>query len=167
MKSKNMGIVVTPHGTIERHQLDIESTVMWGRKDKTLGRPAWLTPNSLRKSKRYSFALLRSTTIDPFALPDEVPIIDKRVKTTQGMTEQYHKVSSLNPSQDSLVILIGLLTFLVVISLILLGLTMPYMYREWRNQNAENDAQQATSFVVRNHVFTIENNDPFNGKYGV
>ncbi len=155
-KRKNIGILVTPHGTLERHHLDIESTVMWGKNNRKLGTPAWLTPNSLRKGTKVSFTILRSTSIEPFPIPGEVPAVESRVKTRQAMTEQYHKQTSMSISRDSVVVLIGLLTALVLVIVAFMVITAPMVWLEWKEQNAqENTAYLDINSDDSNHYTAL------------
>jgi len=150
MKRKTIGLVITPHGTIERHNLDIESTVMWGETDRNMGRPAWLTPNSLRNTKKKSFVLLRSTTIVPFSVDGEDLIVDRGIKTRQAMTEQYHKQTSAAATKDSFIVLIGLLTVLILATITFLGVSAPFVIQQLRSQNES---------------ITQENQSPIEGSY--
>ena len=129
MKAKApKGIVIYPHGVIEEQSLTVESSVTWGKSKGKTADPAWLTPSSFRLSQKGKFALLPSLSITSIPLPGDTTIIATEEMMTRAYKERYQTTMdnaqgmNRDQSQMFLMMLIGGLTFALMVVMVAMGL---------------------------------------------
>ncbi len=120
MKRKNpRGYVINPHGVIEPQNLTIEQSVFWGKDDKKLGRPAWLRPERIFRSKDFPFVLLATNSLAPIPIPGNQPVNTNKLILSKVVEEQYQKIVSTSVGIDAASLQMW---FMIAMMLLVLGL---------------------------------------------
>lgn len=122
------GIVIYPHGMIERHKLKVDSSITWGNADEKGADPAWLTPSTFRLSNKGKFALLPSLMLLSIPMPGETQVIASEERITRAYKERYQYTMDhaqglgRDAGQLYFMIVVGLLTLAFVVTVVALGL---------------------------------------------
>lgn len=120
MRGKNpRGYIINPHGVIELQTLTPEQSVFWGKLDKKLGRPAWLRPERVFRSKEFPFVLLATNSLAPIPVPGEQPVNTDKQRLSKVVEEQYEKQMSINVPLDAASLQMW---FMIAMMLLILGL---------------------------------------------
>ncbi len=120
MKRKNPhGYIINPHGVIELQTLSIEQSVFWGKLDKKLGRPAWLRPERVYRSKEFPFVLLATNSLAPIPIPGQAPVNTDKQRLSKVVEEQYEKQMSINVPLDAASMQMW---FMIAMMILILGL---------------------------------------------
>ena len=120
MRKKNpRGYIINPHGVIEVQSLIIEQSVLWGKEDKKLGRPAWLLPERIFRTKSLPFVLLATNSLAPIPLPGEAPVNTDKQRLSKVVEQQYQKHMSVNKPLDAASLQMW---FMIAMMLLILGL---------------------------------------------
>lgn len=120
MKRRNpRGYIINPHGIIEVQNLTVEQSAFWGRLDKKLGRPAWLRPERVFRSKQFPFVLLATNSLAPIPIPGEEPVNTDKQRLSKVVEEQYEKHMSINNPLDAASLQMW---FMIAMMMLILGL---------------------------------------------
>ncbi len=120
MKRTNpRGYIINPHGVIEVQTLTIEQSVFWGKLNKKLGRPAWLRPERVFRSKQFPFVLLATNSLAPIPIPGESPVNTKKERLSKVVEEQYEKHMAINSPLDAASLQMW---FMIAMMILILGL---------------------------------------------
>ncbi len=116
-----VGIVIHPHGMIETHKLKVESSLLWGEKEKGDVTFAWLTPSFFRNSNKHKYVLLPSLGLNAITLPGEDIVITSHQMIERVYRERYHFVVAFASSRNRLTTSLYLMIVVVVLILIMLA----------------------------------------------
>lgn len=113
------GYIINPHGVIEIQTLVIEQSVFWGKLNKKLGRPAWLRPERVFRSKQFPFVLLATNSLAPIPIPGEEPVNTDKQRLSKVVEEQYEKHMSISNPLDAASLQMW---FMIAMMILILGL---------------------------------------------
>lgn len=129
---EDLGLIVAPNGNIIRENVTIESTVLWGQPNESLGRPAWLTPNALRQSHAGSFTILPVSFLTSVTFPGERQNVTTNEKLSKAMSEQYNRRVYLSTIKDNVVMIIAIIVTMTFLSIALSGSALLMTYQNTR-----------------------------------
>lgn len=124
LRRQPRGIVISPDKKIDIQPLEVEGTIVWGKKDNSRGRPCWITPSVFRHTKGFPYILLSTISSIPITLPGEPPVQKDRTKLSKAMGEQFAKQSVRADKGRGLTSRIVILTVLVSITILFLIVVM-------------------------------------------
>lgn len=144
---KPTGLIITQQGTIERHKVTQESSLVWGENKATVTRPCWLTPSFFRTWKKGKYILLPSAALQAIALPGETSM-----KTSEAMIRTVYKESfqlktsranKATRTEGSQIFMTMAVLLCVALVAVMSAMSIPQAIGEWTNETIQQTAGTA------------------------